>query len=147
MEGGGGDISSQDSPNTSFQSGFISANTSISDYRAGDTSDTGQLELTGEISQVTITELIWKHIFRLRGFPIKMNILSTLDYESAAEATDNDASFEGENVLNVFIVSDNLRCREFCRGHSRSLWFIGFSGHQGQHGRYWDSSGESQVTG
>ena len=41
--GGGGDISSQDSPNTSFQSGFISANTSISDYRAGD-SDTGQLE-------------------------------------------------------------------------------------------------------
>ena len=36
------DTSCLDSPNTSFQSGFISANTSISDYRAGDTSDTGQ---------------------------------------------------------------------------------------------------------
>ena len=59
MEGGGGggdgDISSQDcSHNTSFQSGFISANTSISDYRAGDTSDTGQLEH----SDLTIMKLI-----------------------------------------------------------------------------------------
>ena len=43
-------------------------------------------------------ELIWKHIFRLSCFPIKMNILSTLDYESAAEATDNDVSFEGEKA-------------------------------------------------
>ena len=40
------DTSCQDSPNTSFQSGFISANSSISDYRAGDTSDTGQPPVT-----------------------------------------------------------------------------------------------------
>ena len=39
-----------------------------------------------------------------------MNILSALDYESAAEATDNDVSFEGEKTEreNVFIFPNNL---------------------------------------
>ena len=37
-----------------------------------------------------------------------MNILSSSDYESAAEATDNDISFEGEReCLYVFIFSPN----------------------------------------
>ena len=93
-----------DSPNTSFHSGFISANTSISDYRAGDTSDTGQLEL----SDLIITELIWKHIFRLRGFSIVMIILSASDYESAAEATDNDVSFEGEKTFVFLFIFQQL---------------------------------------